>query len=270
MPKNERGNVEAPPFATALPGGTTHVDVPRVFAACRRLGVDFAPALVGFEASRGGMLPKIAGVVVCSEHAAAVRASALEDDAARQAKAREKRCGSPNCAFRMPLMRPSGAAQNQRDPPVRKPLCTVQQLMAARACREQVAVEAWRQVVHAGHQRLRLQASVDEEARLNSVTADARRKQARSREEQAAAAPQGAPARKRAAKGAAGENARGKAGKAAAAGARGRGVAAGKRGAKQPRKCGVVCDTGGDDATIGATLRRLVAAQADPQDVEML
>lgn len=93
VPKNDRGNVEAPPFAKALPGGTTHVDVPRAFAACRRLGVDHAPALVGFEASRGGMLPKISGVVVCSEHADAVRASALEDEAARQAKAREKRCG---------------------------------------------------------------------------------------------------------------------------------------------------------------------------------
>ena len=49
VPKNERGNVEAPPFAKCLPAGTTHIDEPRVFAACRRLGVDFAPALVGFE-----------------------------------------------------------------------------------------------------------------------------------------------------------------------------------------------------------------------------
>ena len=92
VPKNERGNVEVPPFAKALPGGTVHIDAPRVFAACRRLEVDFAPALVGFEPGRGGMLPKIQGVVVCAEVADAVRASAREDEEARAAKALAKRC----------------------------------------------------------------------------------------------------------------------------------------------------------------------------------
>ena len=92
VPKNERGNVEVPPFAKCLPGGTVHVNVPRAFAACRRLEVDFAPALIGFEPGRGGMLPKIEGVVVCAEVADAVRASALEDEEARTAKARAKRC----------------------------------------------------------------------------------------------------------------------------------------------------------------------------------
>ena len=92
VPRNERGNVEAPPFAKSLPRGTVHLDLPRAFAACRRLGVDHAPALVGFEPSRGGMLPKIKGVVVCAEVAEAVKASAEEDEAERQAKARQKRC----------------------------------------------------------------------------------------------------------------------------------------------------------------------------------
>jgi xeroderma pigmentosum group C-complementing protein len=99
VPKNERGNVEVPPLAQALPAGTTHLDFPRVFHACRRLGVDFAPALVGFEPARGGMLPKFAGVVVCDEFADAVTQSAAEEQAALEAKARQKRCAQcPACA----------------------------------------------------------------------------------------------------------------------------------------------------------------------------
>lgn len=274
VPKNDRGNVEAPPFAKALPGGTTHVDVPRAFAACRRLGVDHAPALVGFEASRGGMLPKISGVVVCSEHADAVRASALEDEAARQAKAREKRCVFRSSPPESDLhgFWHGGAAPSRS--PARRCDSRSGEHRGGRACREQVAVEAWRQVVNAVHQRLRLQASVDEETRLNSVTADARRKQARGTEVQAGAAAPATPARKRAAKSAGGENGRGSAGKARkiTARAKSKGGAGGKRVAKQQQQQqqqnGAVA--GEEDTTIGATLRRLVAAQADPQDVEML
>ena len=92
VPKNDRGNVEVPPFAKALPRGTVHLDVPRVFQACKRLGVDYAPALVGFEPGRGGMLPKIAGVVVCEEVAAGVRESAEEEAQQQEEKARQRRC----------------------------------------------------------------------------------------------------------------------------------------------------------------------------------
>lgn len=49
VPKNERGNVECPPFAKALPQGTVHVALPGAAAVCRQLKIDFAPALVGFE-----------------------------------------------------------------------------------------------------------------------------------------------------------------------------------------------------------------------------
>lgn len=60
---------------------------------CKRFEVDYAPALVGFEGGRGGIIvPKILGVVICAEHAAAVRAGTHEEEAARQEKARAKRC----------------------------------------------------------------------------------------------------------------------------------------------------------------------------------
>lgn len=95
VPRNERGNVEAPPFSTVLPEGTVHIDLPRAAAAAAQLEVDAAPALVGFEAGRqGGMVPKIRGVVVCTECADAVRQAALAAEEARVEKLRQKRCAS--------------------------------------------------------------------------------------------------------------------------------------------------------------------------------
>jgi xeroderma pigmentosum group C-complementing protein len=65
VPKNERGNVECPPLALALPGGTVHLQMPGLVPVCRALAIDFAPGLVGFEVQGGRMVPKIDGVVVC-------------------------------------------------------------------------------------------------------------------------------------------------------------------------------------------------------------
>jgi xeroderma pigmentosum group C-complementing protein len=65
VPRNEHGNVEVPPFAKALPVGTVHLRMAGVVAVVRQLGIDFAPALVGFEMQGGRMLPKLDGVVVC-------------------------------------------------------------------------------------------------------------------------------------------------------------------------------------------------------------
>lgn len=65
VPRNERGNVEVPPFARALPPGTRHLTAPGLAGLCRALGVDCAPALAGFEPQGGRMVPRIVGVVVC-------------------------------------------------------------------------------------------------------------------------------------------------------------------------------------------------------------
>jgi hypothetical protein len=53
-----------------LPAGTCHIAMPGVAAACRILGVDYAPALVGFDVQGGRNLPKILGVVVCQVRSA--------------------------------------------------------------------------------------------------------------------------------------------------------------------------------------------------------
>lgn len=102
VPRNDHGNVEVPPFAAAVPVGTVYIDLPRAAAVAAQLEVDAAPALVGFEPGRqGGMVPKIRGVVVCAEHADAVREAAQAAEQARQEKQRQKRCAA------VPWPRPS-------------------------------------------------------------------------------------------------------------------------------------------------------------------
>jgi hypothetical protein len=51
--------------AAAVSAGTAYIDAPNVAPICRSLGIDYAPALVGFEVQGGRMVPRIRGVVVC-------------------------------------------------------------------------------------------------------------------------------------------------------------------------------------------------------------
>ena len=62
--------------------GTVHLAgfPPRVKTLCRKLGVDFAEALVGFERRGGTTIPTFDGVVVCAEHAEAVHAAFLAEE----------------------------------------------------------------------------------------------------------------------------------------------------------------------------------------------
>lgn len=65
---------------------------PRVKTLCRKLGVDFAEALVGFERRGGATFPNFDGVVVCSEH----------EDAVREGFAAEERCALPSARSAAP------------------------------------------------------------------------------------------------------------------------------------------------------------------------
>ena len=78
------GSVDVPPLAASLPPGTAHVRGRGVLAAARALGVDAAPAVVGFVGGRGRRLPDVDGAVVLGQHAAAVAAAAAEAEAARE------------------------------------------------------------------------------------------------------------------------------------------------------------------------------------------
>lgn len=44
-----------------------HLRLPRVFAVAKRLNIDYAPAMVGFEFKNGQSYPVFDGIVVCSE-----------------------------------------------------------------------------------------------------------------------------------------------------------------------------------------------------------
>lgn len=68
VPRNCRGHVDA--FTpTHLPAGAVHLRLPGVAKVAKRLGVDYAPAVVGFDWGGGQCTPRFEGVVVPEEAA---------------------------------------------------------------------------------------------------------------------------------------------------------------------------------------------------------
>lgn len=59
--------------------------MPRLSGVCRKLGVDYACAMVGFEIRGGRSVPVFDGVVICEEHQKTVLDAYLE----------EERCAAP-------------------------------------------------------------------------------------------------------------------------------------------------------------------------------
>ncbi|EEY57036.1 DNA repair protein, putative [Phytophthora infestans T30-4] len=67
VPKNKYGNIEI--WSPAhIPRGAVHLCLPRIDAIAESLGIDFAPAVVGFEVRNGRPMPKMSGVVVATSH----------------------------------------------------------------------------------------------------------------------------------------------------------------------------------------------------------
>lgn len=64
--QNERGQVDVW-SEKCLPPGTVHLRLPRVVPIAKRLEIDFAPAMVGFEFRNGRSFPVFEGIVVCAE-----------------------------------------------------------------------------------------------------------------------------------------------------------------------------------------------------------
>ncbi|XP_052902873.1 DNA repair protein complementing XP-C cells homolog [Anopheles moucheti] len=68
VPRNEYGNVEL--FTEKmLPKGTVHLKLPGLNKVCKRLQIDCAPAVTGFEMAKMRMIPVYDGFVVCKEYA---------------------------------------------------------------------------------------------------------------------------------------------------------------------------------------------------------
>ncbi|XP_010932556.2 DNA repair protein RAD4 isoform X1 [Elaeis guineensis] len=85
VPKNERGQVEVW-SEKCLPPGTVHLRLPRLIPVAKRLEVDFAPAMVGFEYRNGRCFPMFEGIVVCREFKDAIMEAYAEEEERREAE----------------------------------------------------------------------------------------------------------------------------------------------------------------------------------------
>ncbi|URE22716.1 protein complementing XP-C cells [Musa troglodytarum] len=89
VPKNERGQVEAW-SEKCLPPGTTHLRLPRLVPVAKRLEIDFAPAMVGFDFRNGRCIPAFDGIVVCSEFKDAILEAYAEEEERRESEERKR------------------------------------------------------------------------------------------------------------------------------------------------------------------------------------
>uniref|UniRef100_A0A0E0AVI8 Rad4 beta-hairpin domain-containing protein n=1 Tax=Oryza glumipatula TaxID=40148 RepID=A0A0E0AVI8_9ORYZ len=89
VPKNERGQVDVW-SEKCLPPGTVHLRLPRIFQVAKRLGIDFAPAMVGFDYRNARCLPVFDGIVVCSEFKNTILEAYAEQEEWRQAEERKQ------------------------------------------------------------------------------------------------------------------------------------------------------------------------------------
>ncbi|KAK4211546.1 xeroderma pigmentosum group c-complementing [Rhypophila decipiens] len=90
IPKNEYGNIDL--FAEHMcPTGAVHVPYRGAVRVCKRLGVDYAEAVVDFEFGHRMAVPVIQGVVCAEEHFDRVMEELQKDEIERKRKEDEKR-----------------------------------------------------------------------------------------------------------------------------------------------------------------------------------
>ncbi|ETS83607.1 hypothetical protein PFICI_05483 [Pestalotiopsis fici W106-1] len=90
IPKNDYGNIDM--FAEHMcPEGAIHLPYRGAVRVCKRLGIDYAEAVVGFEFGHRMAVPVIQGVVVAEEHEDKVLEEIEKDEAERKRKEDEKR-----------------------------------------------------------------------------------------------------------------------------------------------------------------------------------
>ncbi|OTA69123.1 Rad4-domain-containing protein [Hypoxylon sp. EC38] len=90
IPKNEYGNIDM--FVEHMcPEGAVHVPYRGVVRVCKRLQIDYAEAVVGFEFGHRMAVPVIQGVVIAEENYDRVMEELEKDEAERARKENEKR-----------------------------------------------------------------------------------------------------------------------------------------------------------------------------------
>ncbi|KAJ8125262.1 hypothetical protein O1611_g8377 [Lasiodiplodia mahajangana] len=90
IPKNEYGNIDM--FAEHMcPEGAIHVPYRGAVRVCKRLEIDYAEAVVGFEFGHRMAVPVIQGVVIAQEHYERLIEELEKDEAEKARKEDEKR-----------------------------------------------------------------------------------------------------------------------------------------------------------------------------------
>ncbi|RYC60233.1 hypothetical protein CHU98_g5981 [Xylaria longipes] len=103
IPKNEYGNIDM--FAEHMcPEGAVHVPYRGTVRVCKRLEIDFAEAVVGFEFGHRMAVPVIQGVVIAQEHHDRLLEELEKDEAERARKEDEKRRKAALSTWRRFLM----------------------------------------------------------------------------------------------------------------------------------------------------------------------
>ena len=90
IPKNAYGNIDC--FVpTMVPQGAVHIPLRRTMNICKRLGIDYAEAVTGFEFGNKRAVPVITGVVVAEAHEHAVIDQWEKEEEERRIKEEGKR-----------------------------------------------------------------------------------------------------------------------------------------------------------------------------------
>ena len=90
IPKNAFGNMDC--FVpTLIPEGAAHIPLRSTVKICKRLGIDYAEAVTGFEFGKQRAVPVVTGVVVAAEHEERVIKEWENDEKERKIKEEGKR-----------------------------------------------------------------------------------------------------------------------------------------------------------------------------------
>lgn len=90
IPKNAYGNMDC--FVpTMVPEGAAHIPLRSTGKICKRLGIDYAEAVTGFEFGKQRAVPVVTGVVVAKEHEEVVLREWEKDEEERRIKEEGKR-----------------------------------------------------------------------------------------------------------------------------------------------------------------------------------
>ncbi|CAG5074121.1 Similar to Xpc: DNA repair protein complementing XP-C cells homolog (Drosophila melanogaster) [Cotesia congregata] len=74
-----------------LPKGTVHIDLPGLARIAKKLKIDCAQAVVGFNFGCRGAMPMTQGYIVCEEHEETIRDAWTQEQVEAEKRAKEKR-----------------------------------------------------------------------------------------------------------------------------------------------------------------------------------